>query len=142
MDCKLEPSDPVQEAESLVAYTLALTIVFPKLPPAVFSGNSRHHWSLRYRESLVVYDEVIASVRETGYMGGRLLNPKVEVRWGLPNKRRLDFDNLVARTKPYIDGLVKAGVLGDDSVRDFVSDYSWYDSPKQPTTLIRVYRRE
>ena len=117
-----------------------LTITIPRLPSAVFGGNSRQHWSMRYKESLVVYDEVLALVKEAGYNGGMLLQPRLEIRWGLPDKRRRDFDNLVARTKPYIDGLVRAGIVGDDSIRDFVSEYNWFESPRKPMTLINVYR--
>jgi len=120
---------------------LALSITIPRLPSAVFGGNSRQHWRIRYRESLAVYDEVVALVKETGYNEGMLVQPRMEIRWGIPDKRRRDFDNLVARTKPFIDGLVKAGVVGDDSIRDFVSDYGWFESPRKPMTLIKVYRR-
>ena len=55
-----------------------LTITIPRLPSAVFGGNSRQHWSMRYKESLVVYDEVLALVKEAGYNGGMLIQPRLQ----------------------------------------------------------------
>lgn len=47
----------------------------------------------------------------------------VTYRFLLPNARRRDVANLVAACKPYIDGIVDAGVLPDDSWR-----YLWIDA--------------
>jgi len=40
---------------------------------------------------------------------------KVTYRFYVANKRRRDLDGLVSACKPFIDGLVDAGILKDDS---------------------------
>jgi len=119
---------------------LVLEIALPGLPPKEFSGNSRAYHFARHAAGVIARDEVIALVNVYGYKHGTLDNPVVDVLWGLPDKRRRDWDNLIASTKPYIDGLVHAGVLKDDSVRDYQPRYAWFDSPKEPKTEIRVYQ--
>ena len=121
---------------------LVLEIAIEGLPPREFSGNSRVHYHARHAAGVVAQDEVMARVNAYGYQRGTLDNPVVEVRWGLPDKRRRDWDNLIACTKPLIDGLVHAGVLKDDSVRDYQPRYGWFDSPKEPRTEIRVYSKK
>jgi Holliday junction resolvase RusA-like endonuclease len=118
---------------------LVLAIAIESLPPKEFSPNSRVHYHVRHAAGVVAQDEVIARVSAYGYKDGALDNPVVYVVWGLPDKRRRDWDNLIACTKPLIDGLVHAGVLKDDSVRDYQPRYGWFDSPKHPRTEIRVY---
>ncbi len=119
---------------------LVLEIALPGLPPKEFSGNSRVHYLARHAAGVIARDEVIARVNAYGYDLGILDEPVVEIRWGLPDKRRRDWDNLIACMKPCIDGLVHAGVLKDDSVRDYQPRYAWFDSPKEPKTEIRVYQ--
>ena len=117
---------------------LVLEIDIPGLPPKEFSGNSRAHYFARHAAGVIARDEVIALVNAYGYSLGALNEPVVEIRWGLPDKRRRDWDNLIACTQPHIDGLVHAGVLKDDSVRDYQPRYAWFDSPKEPKKEIRV----
>lgn len=121
---------------------LVLEIAIESLPPKEFSPNSRVHYHVRHAAGVVAQDEVIARVSAYGYKHGALDNPVVDVRWGLPDKRTRDWDNLIASTKPFIDGLVRAGVLKGDSVRDYKPRYDWFDSPKHPRTEIRVCRGE
>jgi Holliday junction resolvase RusA-like endonuclease len=88
----------------------------------------------------VARDEVIGRVAAAGYDAGVLDGPLVDIQWGMPDKRCRDWDNLIAACKPFIDGLVKAGVLRDDSIRDYQPSYGWFESLKNPRTEIRVYR--
>ena len=124
---------------SLLENNLVLSISIPALPPAEFSGNSRAHYHARHAAGLEARAEVKAAVNQFGYKAGVLDSPVVAIRWGLPTKVRRDWDNLIARTKPYIDSLVDAGVLRDDSIRDYQPQYGWFDSPRKPLTEIRVY---
>ena len=110
------------------------------MPPKEFSPNSRAHHLTRHAAGIVARDEVIAGVLAAGYDAGVLDAPLVDIQWGVPDKRRRDWDNLIAACKPFVDGLVKAGVLRDDSIRDYQPRYSWFDSPRKPRTEIRVYR--
>ena len=57
--------------------------------------------------------------------------------WGVKDKRRRDTDNFAARTKPYIDALVMAGVLEDDSRFHVLFQYRWHEA-KQSETVITV----
>ena len=129
----------IRNVYSLSENRLVLSISIPALPPAEFSGNSRVHFYKRHAAGLVARAEVLAAVNQYGYKDGVQDGPVVEVRWGLPTKVRRDWDNLIARTKPYIDSLVEAGVLRDDSLRDYQPKYGWFDSPRKPLTEIRVY---
>ena len=61
----------------------------------------------------------------------------VRFKYGLPDKRRRDLDNLIAASKPYLDALVGL-VIVDDSHRNITLEYSWFDSPKNPQTIIEV----
>ena len=129
----------IKNVYSLPESNLVLSISIPALPPAEFSGNSRVHYYARHAAGLEARAEVKAAVNQYGYKGGALNEPVVEIRWGLPDKRRRDWDNLIARTKPFIDSLVDAGVLRDDTIRDYQPQYGWFDSPRKPLTEIRVY---
>ena len=119
-----------------------LTITLNQLPPAEFSPNSRCAWPKRYAAGVEAKDYVIALVREQGWQGPPLHGAVVSITWGLDTKRTLDWDNMIARTKPYVDGLVAAGVLTGDSVRDYRPVYDWFDSPRKPQTVIEVRSTE
>ena len=56
---------------------------------------------------------------------------------GSKSKRRRDADNLFASMKPYIDGLVMAGVLVDDSA-DRVQYELRYERGDVDNTIINV----
>ena len=129
----------IKNVSYLSENSLVLSISIPTLPPAEFSGNSRVHYHVRHAAGLMAREEVLAAVNQYGYKAGVLDGPVVEIRWGLPNKIRRDWDNLIARTKPYIDSLVDAGVLRDDTIRDYQPQYGWFDSPRKPLTEIKVY---
>ena len=117
-----------------------LEIFIPSLPPKEFSPNSRAHHLTRHKAGVVARDEVIGRVAAAGYDAGVLDGPLVDIQWGVPDKRCRDWDNLIAACKPFIDGLVKAGVLRDDSIRDYQPSYGWFESLRNPRTEIRVYR--
>ena len=116
-----------------------LEICLPNLPPRELSPNSRVHHLVRHQANLIAYDEIFAEVRAAGYSAGVLEMPLVEILWGVPDRRKRDWDNLVASTKPYMDGLGLAGVLRDDSLRHYKPTYDWFDSPRNPQTHIKVY---
>ena len=116
-----------------------LEIFIPSLPPREFSPNSRAHHLARHAAGIVACDEVIAGVLAAGYDAGVLDVPLVDIQWGVPDKRRRDWDNLIAACKPFIDGLVQAGVLRDDSIRDYQPSYGWFESLRKPRTEIKVY---
>ena len=114
-----------------------ISITIGALPPAEFSPNSRVHWARKNEARLIAYDEVIALVKEQGWTDPPLDYAQVTVSWGVNDKRRRDTDNFVGRTTPYIDGLVHAGVLVDDSSRNVIYQFQWHEA-KQKETIITV----
>ena len=66
-----------------------------------------------------------------------LEHAKVRFRYGLPDKRRRDLDNLISASKPYLDALVGL-VIVDDNHRNITLEYDWFDSPKRPVTIMEV----
>ena len=121
---------------------LALEFTYPGLPPREMSPNGRVHWSARNRARRDIQSDIWALILEQEYTSGIIENPIISIRWGLPDRIRRDWDNLIAMTKPIIDSLTQASILADDSVRDYTPRYAWFDSPKKPLTEIKVYRVE
>lgn len=58
---------------------------------------------------------MIALVKEQGSPASPFDKSHITITWVSKDKRRRDIDNLFASMKAYIDGLVVAGVLVDDS---------------------------
>lgn len=80
---------------------------------------------------------MIALIKEQGWNSHPLTGVTICVSWGVKDKRRRDTDNFAARTKPYIDALVIAGVLEDDSRFHVLFQYRWHEA-KQSETVITV----
>lgn len=98
-----------------------VTITLP-LPPALLSGHNKGHWRSRAG--------VIKAMRQQAFLAAKSHAVKLESAgvWYLfllPNKRRRDVANLVQCCKPYIDGIVDAGVVPDDSWK-----YLWIEHAK------------
>ena len=125
---------------------LALGFTYPGLPPRELSPNARVGHFERSRAAASFKNEVIALIKEqiSGKRGEiyRLKDTIVSIKWGLPDKRKRDWDNLIAASKYLVDALVTDRVISDDSVRDYTPRYTWFDSPKKPLTEIKVYRVE
>jgi len=110
-------------------------ITVPSLPPVEFSPNWRGHWSARSKAGNRAHDEVIALVKEQGWDGKALSGVTISVSWGVKDTRRRDTDNFAARTKPYIDALVLAGVLEDDSRFHVLFQFSWHEAGQSETVI-------
>ncbi len=54
---------------------------------------------------------------------------------GVKDKRRRDTDNFVGRTKPFIDGLVLAKVLVDDSRYNVSYEFQWHKAEQNETVI-------
>ena len=129
-----------------------LTITIPNLPPSALSPNARVHWRVRApiaaaakEEAMVLCWGAMQDMRlEMGierwkeYPNYPLDGCVVRFRYGLPDKRRRDLDNLISASKAYLDGVVASGLIRDDSHRNISLEYAWFDSPKIPLTIIVV----
>jgi hypothetical protein len=87
-----------------------LHLELPYLPPAEFSPNSRVYWTQRHSAGRKAKDDIWALVHAEGWQGPALKGATVTISWGLPTKKTIDWDNLIARMKPLIDGLVEPGL--------------------------------
>ena len=123
---------------------IVVTFIYPDLPPRECSPNARVNFREKAAVIRALHDDVSILLRE-----GRIVKPEdcyhvekpiVEVAWGLPDKRRRDWDNLIASTKPIIAVLVREQILADDTVRDYTPRYCYFESPKDPKTIIKVIR--
>jgi Holliday junction resolvase RusA-like endonuclease len=113
-----------------------IRIEYPALPPKEYSPNSRVHWRKRSVRGAIVKMDVALLVMEAGGDFNRPFNrATVKIMFGLPDKRRRDLDNLIAASKPILDALP----LADDNVRQVTVEYSWFESPRNPRTVIEIH---
>ena len=113
-----------------------LRIEYPALPPREFSPNSRCHWRKKHAAGITAQNHVMCLLLVAGWNSGRSVKQgRVVFRFGLPDKRRRDLDNLIAASKPLLDALP----LADDNVRQVRLEYDWFDSPGDAKTIIEVY---
>ena len=114
---------------------MQFSITIPSLPPKEFSPNARVHWAVRGKAANAAYDTIIALVAEQGWNNIPLNVAHITVSWGVKDRIRRDTDNFVGRTKPYIDGLVKAQVIADDSRHHVMYTYKWHDAVSSETVI-------
>ena len=92
-----------------------ITIKLGHLPDRALNPNKRLHHMQLYRAKRQAKDEAMALVYEHGRPGTPYEAAHITITWVAKDKRRRDPDNLFASMKPYIDGLVEAGLIEDDS---------------------------
>lgn len=108
-----------------------LLFTFDHLPPAPLRPNARVHWGRKARLTKSARQYAWAVGRQLRRYYGRVAPHERALRAKMPDMpfgksritfvfqyptaHRRDIDNFVAAMKPYIDGLVDAGVLADDS---------------------------
>ena len=96
-----------------------LRIELPYLPPDSYSPNNRGSWAEkrgRKGDNNRVSEDVWALVIEAGWDGEPLKAARCWMTFHIPTRHKRDPDNMVAKTKPIWDALVKAGVLADDTI--------------------------
>ena len=107
------------------------------LPDRDLSPNARMHHMQLYRAKRQAKDEAMALVLEQGRPDIPYEKAHITITWVAKDKRRRDPDNLFASMKPYIDGLVEAGLIADDSAMH-VSYMLWYERGEKDNTIIEV----
>jgi len=121
--------------------TEALTLRLPYLPPRELSPNSRLHWSKKQKAKRMVRDDVLIIGGTTAWKGSMprpLERAVVRFKFGLPDKRRRDPDNLAASCKTHLDALVRIGVLVDDSWQNVRLEHEFVYSKGEPFTEIQI----
>ena len=116
----------------------ALTLEYPGLPPKEFSPNYTGPWRKRWRAGVDAKNSIIALLSEQGWSMVPLERAVVRFKIGLPDELVRDDDNLYAACKPFRDALVGRVIKNDHIGGSATFEYSWFDSPKKPCTIITV----
>ena len=117
-----------------------ISIELPYLPPAEFSRNSRAHWTQLHRAKDRVYDDIHVALLEAGFRKEYIYyRAHVTLTFYLPDQRQRDADNMITRSKPVLDGLVRAELLADDNLKTIgAPTYQFEYRKRRPGTLIKV----
>ena len=107
------------------------------LPDRKLNPNKRLHHMQLYAAKRAAKDESIALVLEQGRPAVPYEKAHITITWVAKDKRRRDPDNLFASMKPYIDGLVDAELIADDSAKN-VSYTLRYERGDKDNTIIEV----
>ena len=114
-----------------------MNIELGHLPDRDLNPNKRLHHMQLYRAKRQAKDEAMALVLEQGRPGTPYEAAHITITWVAKDKRRRDPDNLFASMKPYIDGLVDAELIADDSAKN-VSYTLRYERGDKDNTIIEV----
>ena len=107
------------------------------LPDRDLSPNKRLHHMALYQAKLLAKEEMYLCVLKQGRPRAALPKAHITITWVAKDKRRRDIDNLFSSMKAYIDGLVFAEVIADDSA-DCVSYALRYERGDKDDTVIEV----
>jgi hypothetical protein len=124
------------EAMSLVPQ---MKINLNHLPSRDLSPNKRLHYMALAAAKRDAKEEAFALVLQQGRPATPYDKAHITITWVAKDKRRRDPDNLFASMKPYIDGLVGAGLIADDSAMH-VSYTLKYERGEKDDTVIEVER--
>ena len=96
---------------------MSITYHFP-LIPAGQTLNTRMHWAQRAKlaEQAKSYATALILEQRDGRPPAVLTWVDMAVRFTLPTRRRMDWQSLYGRIKPYEDALVDTGELAEDNV--------------------------
>ncbi len=110
------------------------------LPPKELSPNAGKKWNVHMinRITQKAQSDTIALVREQIPRGRPLEQATVTVTFVVPDRRNYDKDNLIAASKPFLDGIVKAGVIVDDNWKVIDLEYKIEYQQRVRKTIIEV----
>ena len=115
-----------------------MRIIIPNLPPRDASPNARVHYMKLANVKRNMKDVMIGSVLEMSPIDRPdepLEKAHLTITFRASDKRRRDMDNLLSASKAYVDGLVAAGVIADDS-SDNLSYSLYYEKNKEHAATI------
>lgn len=126
-----------------------MRIEVSQLPPRELSPNWRGHWAQRYQAGIVYgnavyYSAVDARNKRETKVWQPFKRARLNLTFVFPYKRRFDEDNLRARFKPGQDALVRAGLLGGDTMENLVMGKLevQVDKKRAPLTIIELDETE
>lgn len=124
----------------------SLRFEIPALPPAELSPNSRCHWARRHHANHSWKVEVYWAVR--GALGREGLpstvmfaNANAAITFVVPDKRKRDPDNFIARMKPTWDVLQDCKVLEGDDWQHFTIQPPKFEVGKEAKTIVEIQNR-
>ena len=123
-----------------------MRIEVPQLPPAEHSPNWRGHWGKKYACGKIYHDAVFyccVDVRNRGFREGLsflYIKAVINLAFYFPDQRRRDRDNLLARVKPGLDGIVDAALIMDDDAEhlEIGKVDIFVDPERAPLTIIEL----
>ena len=107
------------------------------LPDPDLNPNKRLHYMKLHVAKRKAKDVAMGLVLEQGRPATPYAKAHITVTWVAKDKRKRDVDNLFASMKPYIDGLVEADLIADDSAMH-VSYTLRYERGDKDNTVIDV----
>ena len=114
-----------------------MEIELGRLPDPELSPNKRLHYMELYRAKESAKLDTILLVLAQGKPPRPYEKAHITITWVAKDKRRRDTDNLFSSMKAYIDGLVEAGLIEDDSAMH-VGYTLRYERGTRDNTIIKV----
>ena len=108
-----------------------------QLPNPQLSPNKRLHFHVLAQAKREAKDMMIALVKQQGSPKEAYAKAHITITWVAKDKRRRDIDKLFSSMKAYIDGLVFADVLVDDSA-DLVGYTLRYEHGDKDDTVLEI----
>ena len=100
-----------------------LTITIPFLPPRALSPNVRSHFMVKNKAVQEFKNDcylcALQAISEQCPDWQTPERARADVTFIVPDKRRRDLDNFLGSIKPLWDAFKAAGVIKDDSYRNF-----------------------
>jgi Holliday junction resolvase RusA-like endonuclease len=117
--------------------SLLMRIELGHLPDPDLNPNKRLHYMALWSAKRDAKEMAIALVLEKGKPQQAIEKAHITITWVAKDKRRRDIDNLFASMKPYIDGLVAARLIEDDSAMNVTYTLK-YERGDKNNTIIEV----
>ena len=114
-----------------------MKIELGQLPDSDLNPNKRLHWGKLAKAKREAKDKAMALVLEQGRPATPYAKAHITITWVAKDKRARDLDNLMSSMKGYIDGLVEAELIADDSAMH-VSYTLRYERGEKDNTIIEV----
>lgn len=131
-------------------WNMARRIEINQLPPAECSPNYRGHWTERHRaariyNSAVFYQCIDVKNRMLEHCEVKPIKvARIDLTFVCDRERVRDRDNFIARFKPGLDALVRAGVIeADDAKHLHIGNVNIeVDRDRAPLTIIELSNSE
>ena len=114
-----------------------MKIELDRLPDSNLSPNKRLHHMALYKARAAAKMDAMLLVLSQGQPSRPYERAHITITWVAKDKRARDLDNLMSSMKGYIDGLVEAELIADDSAMH-VSYTLKYERGDKDNTIIGI----